>query len=50
MQASNKLELCLPALQIYRIYRLSNDPQRMKIKVAIEHDIEHCVGDGTTGR
>jgi len=50
MDASEKLELCLTPLQIYRIDRLSNDPQRMKMKVTIEHDIEHCVGDGTIGR
>lgn len=50
MEASEKLGLCLTALQIYRIDRLSNDPQWMKMKVTVEHDIEHCVGDGTIGR
>jgi len=50
MQASDKLELCLNGLQIYRIKRLSNDPQWMKFKVTVEHDIEHCVRDGTIGR
>lgn len=50
MDESEKLGLCLTALQIYRIDRLSNDPQWMRFKVTVGHDIEHCVGDGTIGR
>ena len=50
MKASEELELCLTGLQIYRIDRLSNDPQYVKMKVLTEHDIEHCVRDGTIGR
>lgn len=50
MDESSKLELCLTGLQVYRIDRLSNDPQWMRFKVTVEHDIEHCVGDGTIGR
>ena len=50
MQASGKLGTCLTALQVYRIDRLSNDPQWMKMKLRVVRDIEHCVGDGTIGR
>ena len=50
MDASEKLELCLTPLQIYRIDRLSNDPPWMRMKATIEHDIDHCVDDGTIGR
>ncbi len=49
-KASYNLESCLTSLQIYRIIRVSSDPQQMKMKMLTGPDIEHCVAYGTVGR